>query len=47
MLLFLLHSYEILYKQLISTEDVYLNMGFKDSSTNCADGIVVKVMQLV
>lgn len=27
-------SYEILYKQKVTSEDVYLNMGFKDSSTS-------------
>ena len=36
-------EFEILYKQAITSQDVYLNMGFKDSSSTCCDALVVRV----
>eukprot|EP00462_Mataza_sp_D1_P004043 CAMPEP_0175100654 /NCGR_PEP_ID=MMETSP0086_2-20121207/7257_1 /TAXON_ID=136419 /ORGANISM="Unknown Unknown, Strain D1" /LENGTH=184 /DNA_ID=CAMNT_0016374889 /DNA_START=18 /DNA_END=572 /DNA_ORIENTATION=+ len=36
-------EFEILYGQNISSQDCYLNMGFKDSSTSCCGTIVVVI----
>jgi hypothetical protein len=39
-------EYDILYKQDVSAEDVYMNMGFKDASTQYADGIGVSSVSM-
>uniref|UniRef100_A0A7S4DYC6 PIH1D1/2/3 CS-like domain-containing protein n=2 Tax=Lotharella globosa TaxID=91324 RepID=A0A7S4DYC6_9EUKA len=36
-------DYEILYKQSVGAEDVYMNMGFKDLSSMSCDKIVIKI----
>ncbi|GAB5353639.1 hypothetical protein AAMO2058_000051900 [Amorphochlora amoebiformis] len=36
-------EYDILYKQSVNAEDVYLNMGFKDPSSISCDTLVVKI----
>jgi HSP20 family molecular chaperone IbpA len=36
-------EFEILYKQNVTSEDAYLNMGMKDASSNHCDSIVIKV----
>jgi len=36
-------EFEIMYKQDLSSTDLYMNMGFKDSSSACCDCIVVRI----
>lgn len=36
-------EFEIMYKQSVSAEDKYMNMGMKDCSSNFCDGIVIKI----
>ena len=36
-------DYDILYKQSLSAEDVFMNMGMKDGSTEHCEAIVVKI----
>lgn len=36
-------EFDILYKQSITSQDVFLNMGFKDSSTQCCEAMTVVI----
>ena len=36
-------KYEILYRQNVSTEDIYLGLSEKDPSSNCCDQLIMKV----
>jgi len=36
-------EYEILYKQSVGAQDVYMNMGFKDPSSMSCDQMVIKI----
>lgn len=36
-------KFEVLYKQRVGTEDIYLGMSGKDVSSNCCDELVVKI----
>jgi len=36
-------EYEVLYKQSVGAEDVYMNMGFKDPSSMSCDTMIIKI----